>query len=215
MSSNYIAQLYKSRGNLLYYLNDLGYDVSDHVNFTVDEISAKYSESTNDQISLLNMDNIQHQEREESVSVMYYLKSRPSNIEQMSHNFFSSISSNDDEKEKHTLIIIVNASPNDTMIKSLKRLWHRYHEYVVVLDIPFLQLNILKHEYVPKHEKLMEDGKRELYEKYNIVHDTQLPEISMMDPVARVILLRPSQVCRITRYDKISFKNYYYRICVA
>ena len=48
----------------------------------------------------------------------------------------------------------------------------------------------------------------------NINDDSQLPEISILDPLAKVNLLKPGEVCKITRYDKISFTNYYYRICV-
>ena len=32
--------------------------------------------------------------------------------------------------------------------------------------------------------------------------------------VAKVLLLRPGEVCKIQRYDKISFENLYYRVCV-
>jgi DNA-directed RNA polymerase subunit H (RpoH/RPB5) len=28
------------------------------------------------------------------------------------------------------------------------------------------------------------------------------------------LLLRPGEVCKIQRYDKISFENLYYRVCV-
>ena len=56
--------------------------------------------------------------------------------------------------------------------------------------------------------------KAELYEKINIHSDSQLPEISRFDPVAKIIFLRPDNVCKITRYDKISYINEYFRICV-
>jgi len=51
--------------------------------------------------------------------------------------------------------------------------------------------------------------------KYNIENDKQLPQISRFDPVAKAILLRPGEVCKIIRYDKISLQNDYYRICVG
>ena len=62
--------------------------------------------------------------------------------------------------------------------------------------------------------KINDDEKEEFYKKYNVT-EKQIPEISRFDPVARALCLRPSQICKITRYDKISYKNDYYRICVS
>ncbi len=50
--------------------------------------------------------------------------------------------------------------------------------------------------------------------KYNIMNDTQLPEISRFDPVAKAICIRPGEVCEIIRPSKTSIKSTYYRICV-
>ena len=50
--------------------------------------------------------------------------------------------------------------------------------------------------------------------KYNIMDDTQFPDISRFDPVAQVIGIRPGQVCEIIRPSKSAIKGYYYRICV-
>ena len=82
------------------------------------------------------------------------------------------------------------------------------------MDLKSLQFNILQHSYVPLHEKLEEKQTQEVFKKYNISHSGQLPEISMFDPVAKVLLMRPNEVCKITRYDKISMENEFYRICV-
>ena len=35
------------------------------------------------------------------------------------------------------------------------------------------------------------------------------------DPVAKAILMKPGEVCKITRNDKISLENVMYRICVV
>ena len=76
-------------------------------------------------------------------------------------------------------------------------------------------MNILKHTFVPKHVKLTPEEKIEFYKAYNIQNDLQLPEISRFDPVSKVILLRPNEVCEIIRYDKISLMNKYYRVCIS
>jgi DNA-directed RNA polymerase subunit H (RpoH/RPB5) len=50
--------------------------------------------------------------------------------------------------------------------------------------------------------------------KYNIINKGQFPDISRFDPVARVIGLRPGQLCHIVRPSKTAIEANYYRICV-
>ena len=83
-----------------------------------------------------------------------------------------------------------------------------------MFDINSLMINILEHSFVPEHVKLNNEEKQLIYEKYNITHDNQVPEISIFDPVAKVMLMRPGELCEITRFDKISLQNKFYRICV-
>lgn len=115
------------------------------------------------------------------------------------------------EKEDH-VIIIVNDYTMDSIRDLLKNDYSHYYIQISTLDQ--LQYNILEHSFVPKHIKLNPSEKKELFQKYNITKDKQLPQISQFDPVARAIFLRPGQVCRIIRYDKISLENEYYRVCV-
>lgn len=115
------------------------------------------------------------------------------------------------EKEDN-VIIIVNDYTMDSIRDLLKNDYSHYYIQISTLDQ--LQYNILEHSFVPKHIKLNPSEKKELFQKYNITKDKQLPQISQFDPVARAIFLRPGQVCRIIRYDKISLENEYYRVCV-
>lgn len=115
------------------------------------------------------------------------------------------------QKEDH-VIIIVNDYTMDSIRDLLKNDYSQY--YIQIFKLDQLQYNILEHSFVPKHTKLNSSEKKELFEKYNITKDKQLPQISQFDPVARAIFLRPGQVCKIIRYDKISLENEYYRVCV-
>jgi DNA-directed RNA polymerase subunit H (RpoH/RPB5) len=117
--------------------------------------------------------------------------------------------------EKDTLVLITNDYSVDSIHKALKNIWELKHIYVVLFDLKQLQLNVLKHRLVPKHVKLTETEKVELYQNLNIEEDRQLPEISRFDPVAKTLFLRPGEVCRITRFDKISYTNEFYRVCVS
>ncbi len=109
--------------------------------------------------------------------------------------------------------MIITKDYASTINKYLRTRW--YHLYINIFKINQLKYNILEHSFVPKHIKLSLLEKEEIYLKYSIENDKQLPQISIFDPVAKVILLRPGEVCKIIRYDKISLKNEYYRICVG
>lgn len=77
-----------------------------------------------------------------------------------------------------------------------------------------LMYNPLKHELVPKHEKLTEEEVKEVLERYLVKHKSQMPAISRNDAVARRLGLRHGDVVRITRYNDTSGEYYYYRSCV-
>ena len=122
----------------------------------------------------------------------------------------------DENDSEHSTLIIVTLNPiNDSVQKVIKQLWKKYKEYVAIFDIPSLLFNILEHSFVPKHTKLTNEQKKEIYSKFNIKDDSQVPEISIFDPVAKTMLLRPGELCEIIRHDKISFENKFYRVCVV
>jgi DNA-directed RNA polymerase subunit H (RpoH/RPB5) len=54
----------------------------------------------------------------------------------------------------------------------------------------------------------------EIMTKYSVKDKIQFPEISRFDPVARVIGLRPGDMCHIIRPSKTAIETNYYRVCV-
>ena len=67
---------------------------------------------------------------------------------------------------------------------------------------------------VPKHSVYPDEKKAELYKKYNITKDSEIPQISRFDPVAQAIGLRPGQICEIIRSSPTSITSVFYRFCV-
>lgn len=210
-----VKELYISRQNLMEYLKRQNYNVSDIEEFTINEINAMYNVTIDnvDVESPLNF-NIEHIENpDKKCNILYYLNSssiKQSKLQEIITNFYSE----DINKENNTLIIVVLNPINDSTQKTLKQCWKQRKEYVVMFDINSLMINILEHSFVPEHVKLNNEEKQLIYEKYNITHDNEVPEISMFDPVAKVMLMRPGELCEITRFDKISLQNKFYRICV-
>jgi len=114
-----------------------------------------------------------------------------------------------------TLFIIIKDDPNDTIINELKHIWETDGIFIVIESIKRLQFNILKHVLVPNHIIISEEEEvQDVMFKYNITNKNNFPDISRFDPVARVIGLRPGQVCKIIRPSKTAIEAPYYRICV-
>ena len=74
--------------------------------------------------------------------------------------------------------------------------------------------NILENDLVPPHRVMNEEEKKELKQKYNIVKESQFPEISRFDPVAKIYCIRPGEVFEITRSSETSLQSKYYRLCI-
>ena len=198
---------------MIYYLTEMGYDCSSFEHFSMEELDVLQK---NDSLDFLVLKD------KEKCYVKYMTED--SNTKNPANSVKKLNISNIIEEmfmqegiltEKDTLVLITNEYSVDSIHKALKNIWELKHLYVVLFDLKQLQLNVLKHKLVPKHVKLNAEEKVELYHALNIEEDAQLPEISRFDPVAKTLFMRPGEVCRITRFDKISFTNDYYRVCIS
>jgi DNA-directed RNA polymerase subunit H (RpoH/RPB5) len=113
-----------------------------------------------------------------------------------------------------TLFVIIKEEMNETLMNELKHIWEKDKIFIVVENINRLQFNILNHTLVPAHRIMDEEETNIIMQKYNITNIDQFPQISRFDPVARVICLRPNQLCHIIRPSKTAIEANYYRICV-
>ena len=111
-------------------------------------------------------------------------------------------------------IIIVKDNPNDTLIKLMSDIWNDEKIYFTIYNLHNYLYNILEHECVPQHIHIDEQEVEDVKKKYNIMSDSQWPEISRFDPVAQAIGLRPKDVCKIIRSSETAITSTYYRICV-
>jgi len=140
-----------------------------------------------------------------------YIRYGLSNVRQMIDDLFILTET---LKKTDTLFIIIKDDPNETLINELKHIWESEGIFIVVESIKRLQFNILEHTLVPPHRVVNESETIEIMKKYNITNKVQFPDISRFDPVARVIGLRPGQLCHIIRPSKTAIEANYYRICV-
>lgn len=84
-------------------------------------------------------------------------------------------------------------------------------ERVIYGDMLENELNVLKHELVPKHILLNEDQKKALLEKLNIV-PKQLPKILKKDPIVKQLGAKEGNVIKIIRKSATAGESIYYRV---
>jgi DNA-directed RNA polymerase subunit H len=213
-SSSLISSIYKSRKTLLELMKKQNYNIDDYENFSINEVNSMFQ---NKQLDLLLEkkpdENAPKTERRKKIYISYYLTKtlRQQSIQEMIDDLFhlEEILTKDD-----TLMIIVKEDMNETMTNLLKHIWEQDGILIIIQNIKRLQFNILEHVLVPEHRVLNNDEVDQIKLRYNIIDDSQFPDISRFDPVAQIIGIRPGQVCEIIRPSKTAINSYYYRICV-
>ena len=208
-SSILISQIFKSRKILLdilqYYQH---YNTEEYNNFSINEVNAMYAHN---QLDML-LEKVEEGKKRKTY-VSYYLGKtiKPANILEMIDDLYNleEILTPED-----TLMIITKDDMNETMTNLLKHIYEKDKTLIIIQSIKHLQFNILENVLVPPHRVLTNVELEEIILKYNITDDAQFPDISRFDPVAKVIGIRPGQVCEIIRPSKTAIEGKYYRICI-
>lgn len=119
------------------------------------------------------------------------------------------ILSNNDE-----LLIITKDKMNQITKDLLVNIYNNDKKVVNIYNLNDFLFNIMKHDMVPPHRILSDDEKKEIYTKYYITDDKQLPEISRFDPVALAIGLCSGDLVEIIRSSPTAITTKYYRLCL-
>jgi DNA-directed RNA polymerase subunit H (RpoH/RPB5) len=208
-----ISNIFNSRKTILEIMEKLGYNVNEYSNFSISEVNSMKQNNQLDMLLETKDEKVNAENPKKKVYIRYYLTSRPAskNIQEMIDDLFVLTET---LKKTDTLFIIIKDEPNETLINELKHIWETEGIFIVIENIKRLQFNILNHALVPEHRVMLDSEINTIVKKYNITDKIQFPDISRFDPVARVICLRPGQVCHIIRSSKTSIKTDYYRLCV-
>ena len=203
----FISRIYNSRKVLLEQLEKRGFDVSNFNNFSINDIHTMKEAADLDIYVTKELDD----ETKQRVYVKYHLGKRinPNYISDYVDDLF-----NIEEKlsKKDQLILIIGENINDTMKKTLIEYFNEGY-FITMFNLDDLSYNILDHTLVPTHTIMNNDEKETIKQKYNVMNDTQFPEISRFDPVAKVIGLRPGELCEISRKSRTAIVSKYYRLC--
>ena len=205
MEQTKVNDVYRSRKIILDILKGRGYNVDDYDYFTVGEVS---SMQTNKQLDML----ITNPTTNKKVYIKYHLAKtlRQNNIYEMIEDLFTL---EEILTPKDDLIIIMKDNPNSTILKLLEDIWEHDKIFVSVFHIKKLLFNVTEHKLVPPHRVLDEEEDKAIRKKYNIVDDSNMPDISRFSLPAQAIGLRPGQICEILRPSKTAITTKYYRIC--
>jgi DNA-directed RNA polymerase subunit H (RpoH/RPB5) len=207
LSSNRILTIYKSRSTIIEQLSELGYNMTDYEQFSINEIDAMYA---NNQLDMLvSRDTDGHK-----VYIKYLLnvkQLRKDNLDQLIEDLYEIDTV---LEKKDTLMIVSNEEPNDTITARMKYLYDHDQIFIVMHHIKRLQFNVLLHALVPQAKVLTDTDAEELKKKYNLQSIEKLPEISRFDPQALALCLRPLQVIEIKRKSATAMNYNYYRVCV-
>ena len=200
-----VSKIYKSRIILLEILKKRGFSVEDYVGFSVTEVQAMH---TNRQLDML----LENEKTKQKIYVKYHLakKLSPTHIYDYVDDLFDI---EDILKSSDDLIIVTKHRINLTIQTLVSQLYTTDKKFVNVYDLHNYLFNVLNHTLVPPHIILTEAEKIKLQKRYNITDDSQLPEISRFDPVAKAIGLRPGSVCKIVRSSPTAINTNYYRLC--
>jgi DNA-directed RNA polymerase subunit H len=212
-SSILISHIFNSRKTILELMEKQGYNTNDYSNFSINEVNSMKQNNQLDMLLETSDDNVTDINTKKKIYIRFYLTVRPTakNIQEMIDDLFILTET---LKKSDTLFIIIKDEPNEPLINEIKHIWESEGIFIVVESIKRLQFNILQHTLVPSHRVLTELEVSDVMKKYNIIDREQFPDISRFDPVARVIGLRPGQVCHIKRASKSAIETDYYRVCV-
>jgi DNA-directed RNA polymerase subunit H (RpoH/RPB5) len=181
------------------------YNISDYLGFSINEVNIMYTTKQLDM--LLNKTN-----NTTKIYIKYFLLKalRINYIDEMIEDLFYT---EEVLSKKDTLLIITKEEVNETIQNHLKQVWEQDKIFIIVITLKKLQFNILKHTLVPPQRIITSEEVEIIKKKYNIMENSQWPEISRFDPVMLVIGIKPGEICEIIRPNKCSITEKYYRIC--
>jgi DNA-directed RNA polymerase subunit H (RpoH/RPB5) len=207
-STTILTKIHKSRNVILEILDSLDYDVKDYVGLSVNEVNTMMN---NNQLDML----LEKKNKKSKIYIRYYFEKtiKYSNLMNIVDDLFNLTQTLD---KNDVLFIIKEDEINETLIHDLRNIWETKGIFIVVEKLKCLQFNKLKHYLQPEFSIIDDENKiRELMIKYKINDMSQFPQISRMDPVARVLCLRPGQLLHIKRASKSAIETDYYRACMS
>lgn len=220
--SSLISSIYKSREIILEQLEMQNYDISNYKGIDINEINTLYETSMLDILVEKKTEDgeeslLKNQESEmikQKMYVHYYPDGKISQtkIQNLIDDLFIT---EETLTKKDTLFVITENEPNETINNFVHHLWEKDGIFVIMQSIRRLKFNVLKHELQPKFRILNQIEVDDVKKKYNIMNDSNWPEISRFDPVCKSTFIRPGEIFEVIRPSKTALISKYYLICIS
>ena len=210
----FVEQIYNSRKNILDILEKQGFNIDDYKGSTINDIHNMIKHTQLDMLlKLKNNDEKDNSGSNPKKAYVIYHVTKTLSLNNILEYIEDLYTIDTVLTKKDDLIIIIKDEPNESLIKLLQNKWEQEGIFIIVFNIKRLQYNILNHHLNPPHIVLSNEESLEFKKKYNVTHDSQIPNISRFSPVAQVIGIRPGEICKIIRPSKTSITSNFYRIC--
>jgi DNA-directed RNA polymerase subunit H (RpoH/RPB5) len=203
-----IDNIYTARVNVLDILKTQDYNVSEYQQFSINEVNSMF---INNQLDML----IKHESNENKIYIRFNLNKLKlaeivNDVYDVDENNISILN-----KESDILFIISNDNMNDSCEIALKQYWEENNIFISYVPIKSLLFNPLKHILVP-HHKIIRDTNviEQIKKKYNIKNNSEFPNIDRFDAIAKLICIKPGELCHIFRKSKTAVVSDYYRLCI-
>jgi len=208
-NSQTISKIFSSRKIILDLAKKRGFDIEEYEKFTINEIQIL---KENKQLDML----LEKEENGETEKIYYKYhlgtKLRGPHVQDYIEDLYQieeilSLTDN---------LVIVTKDKSNPALKNLLRMEFTQNKYYVnVYNYHNYLYNILNNDLVPDHIIINDEKKKQIAQEYNIISESQWPEISRFDPAALAIGLRPGQVAEINRKSPTALETKYYRLCVS
>lgn len=217
--SSLISSIYKSREIILEQLEMQNYDISNYKGIDINEINTLYETSMLDILVEKNVEDFVLKDTESEminrkIYVHYYPDGKISQtkIQNLIDDLFIT---EETLTQKDTLFVITESEPNETINNFVHHLWEKDGIFVIIQSIRRLKFNVLNHELQPKFRILNQIEVDDVKKKYNIMNNSNWPEISRFDPVCKSTFIRPGEIFEVLRPSKTALISKYYLICIS
>ena len=204
MTSTYQESIYKSRNTLLKYLNHMGYNTNAYNNYNYDSV---YNMIIHNSLDMYFSEG-------KKIYCKFHVQKKPIRTQYIEEYIDEIYNIEEKLSENDILIIIGTDNINDTTKSYITSLYIDRQINIIYLSIKELQYNVLEHKLVPKHSILSPEQITAIKTRYSITKNSEFPEISRFDPVAKAIGASPGDIIHIERKSKTAITSDYYRYCV-
>ena len=204
MTSTFYQEIFKSRETLLDYLSNMGYNTKSYTNYNYDSV---YNMIIHNSLDMYFNEG-------KKIYCKFHIQKKPIRTQYIEEYIDELYNIEEKLSKKDILIIIGNDNINDTTKVYLSNIYIDRNINIIYLSLKELQYNVLNHTLVPKHSILDSEKITQIKTRYNITDNSQFPEISRFDPVAKAIGASPGDIIHIERKSKTAIISDYYRYCV-